>query len=102
MTNIQSIRNDYQHLYIDIAQYIWPFEFLELLATLEAIIYTAFPDVEQLKAVFDKVSKYVRSELDPNDDENKSIFKSLNAMQEELDSCETIYHMIGNVNEVKL
>ena len=65
--------NDLQRLYVDmykqIREYLWPFRIVEALADLEIACYKAFPDIDEVKKCFRRLSSEIKFQADKENDE---------------------------------
>ena len=98
--------NDLQRLYVDmykqIREYLWPFRIVEALADLEVACYKAFPDIDEVKKIFTRLSSEIRFQADKEEDED--LLKSLEKFQKFLDDedkIDGIYSKLNSVREVK-
>lgn len=62
------LQSAYNTLYDRIAKYIWPFNTIVTLADLEVIVYTAFPDLENINRLFKSLILELRSAADKDAD----------------------------------
>lgn len=98
--------NDLQRLYVDmykqIREYLWPFRIVEAIADLEIACYKAFPDIDEVKKNFTRLSSEIKFQADKEDDEE--LLKSIEKFQKFLDDEENmdgVYSKLDSVREVK-
>lgn len=93
----QDFRNTYQKFYNDVRQYLWPYNVIEEIATVQDDIFTAFIDIEQLRNDFRKLYKSIKEAIDEDEFLNKS-YKELSELIE--NEYENPYLKISRVEEV--
>lgn len=98
--------NDLQRLYVDmykqIREYLWPFRIVEALADLEIACYKAFPDIDEVKKCFPRLSSEIKFQADKEDDEE--LLRSIEKFQKFLDdegNMDGVYSKLDSVREVK-
>lgn len=98
--------NDLQRFYVDmyrqIREYLWPFRIVEALADLEIACYKAFPDIDEVKQCFRRLSSEIKFQADK--EENEDLLKSIDKFQKFLDdedNMDGVYSKLNSVREVK-
>ena len=99
MTSTKQLQNDYINMYSFIRNYIWDLNTVELLAELEALTFTSFPDVTKLKRIFGQMYLNMRDTLSIDDelsDEVNRYKDTLDAMNNEM------YMKLNSVKEANV
>lgn len=100
MTSYLEIARRYEDFYNEFRRYLWPYNVLEDLANVETGIYTAFTDVDKLKAYIERLKSPIKVLLKDTEDEKlKKTFDSLYKIISELTN-DNIYAYLRRVEEV--
>lgn len=96
MVSAKEIQNCYVNMYKQIRNYVWDFNTIDLLANLEAEIYSAFPDTSKLKSCFMRFKQCISDAL--KDDEE--LAQSVKHLEDSIDQASSIYCKLERVQEV--
>lgn len=95
----QEFRNIYENFYNAVRQYLWPYNVVERLAEAEEVIYTSFPDLEELKAKLYKLRDPIKEASEEFDDPDLSdLLEDMIELAEDADP-EQFYFAISRVEE---
>lgn len=93
----QDFRNIYEKLYDSMRRYLWPLATLEILADVEANIYSAFIDIPNLKLRLDALYKSIKEVMK----DDKELEKNYNQIVDLANEDEVgSYLRLPSVNEV--
>lgn len=96
MISSRDFQNRYEVFYDQMRQYLWSYDTLELLAQVEADIYSAFIDREKLASDFYKMSTSLKEVLKEDEDFQKAYDK----LRELIDSEEESgFYQLNKVTE---
>lgn len=90
------LQSAYVDLYTQVRKYIWEFAVVAMLADLEISVYQTFPDLPQVKLNFQKF----RSAVSETASEDEELQQVLSAFSEILESADSIYAKLFQVQEV--
>lgn len=97
MISSQEFRNKYEKFYDCMRMYLWPYDILEILADVEATIFSAFIDVPKLRLLLDKLEGQIKQNFEDDELLQKS-FNNIKKLVEDKD--EEIYLPLTRVKEV--
>lgn len=98
LVDIAELRRRYIALYTEVRRYIWPFDVVNDLVDIELECYQAFPDQEKLKYVFNKLRRYIESDIDLTED--KDLDSALRSFEELVNDNNLYYNNLRAVREV--
>ena len=96
MVSAKEIQNCYVNMYKQVRNYVWDFDTVELLANLEAEIYSTFPNIDKLKSYFIRFKQCVKDAS--KDDEE--LEQSIEHLEDSIDQASSIYCKLERVQEV--
>lgn len=102
MINSKEIQSLYNDFYIQIRKYIWPVATVELLADFEVECYKAFPDLQNLQRIFNRLRVDILSTAREDEEFKKMIDKIDQFISENAHkfSDDEIYYKLNRVQEV--
>lgn len=96
MINSADIQRCYNDLYSAMRRYIWNYNTVESLATLEVSVYLRCPDIYDIRNNFYKLKSIVRSSAVSD----KKLDESFDKFEEMINSDDSVYCMIKGLDEV--
>lgn len=96
MFNTLDIQRAYVDLYRSMRRYIWGFDVVEALASLEIAAYQTCPDLDNLHSKYNQLEYLVR----PIASDDEDLRKDLDNFNEVINSGDTTYAVLRQVNEV--
>ena len=97
MTSVTDLQIKYVDMDEHLRQYTWDFDTVESLAELEIDVYEAFPDIEKVKADFNKLYSNVKEYIE-DDEPLKNTIE--NFKKELFKKDTTFYFKLNQVKEV--
>lgn len=98
----QDFRNQYERFYAQMRKYLWNYQALKELAEIEANIYTAFIDIDKLRADFARLEKYTKEVCK----EDELFKKEFDRMSKLINKENDIYYarlpQVGEIHPEKL
>lgn len=96
MISAAELQNAYIKFYEQMRKYIWMFATVELLAELEVAVYSSFPDIDNIRRLYNSLWPDIRS-TSLEDEEFK---KAADAFNELIQTSDTFYSKLDRVSEV--
>ena len=96
MLSFNDFQRAYKDIYINMRNYIWGVDVVELLANLEVAVYDTFMDKQTVETYFHRL----RKAIDALRIDDEDLHKSLDDFQTLLDSDEELYAPLYRVAEV--
>lgn len=96
MLSFNDYQRAYRDIYVNMRNYIWGVDVVEILANFEVAVYDTFMDKATVQKYFSRLVRAITA-LDIDDDD---LQKSLDNFQKLLDSDEEIYAPLYKVNEI--
>lgn len=96
MLSYIELQTAYIDLYKQLRKYIWDFKTVEKLAELEVLVYQTFPDIDKVSAAFNSLKLDIRDTC-MSDEELQT---AETAFEDALNSADTLYAKLNQVNEV--
>lgn len=76
-------------MYTYLRNYIWGFDTVERLANLEIAVYSSFPDIDEIKSIFNTLYVDVKDVLD----EDEELAEAVNSFKELIESIEGDFYL---------
>lgn len=76
-------------MYTYLRNYIWGFDTVERLANLEIAVYSSFPDIDEIKSIFNMLYVDVKDVLD----EDEELAEAVNSFKELIESIEGDFYL---------
>lgn len=89
MSSSKQIQNEYINMYTYLRNYIWGFDTVERLANLEIAVYSSFPDIDEIKSIFNTLYVDVKDVLD----EDEELAEAVNSFKELIESIEGDFYL---------
>lgn len=96
MISSAELQRCYIDVYKELRKYIWSFEVVNQLVDVEIETFKAFPDMINLKKLFDLLKSSTESVV--KDDE--ALNKAMKAFEDKIDVEDTMYYLVEQVKEV--
>lgn len=97
MISALDLRRKYISFYENFRNYIWSFPVIEHLADLEIAIFSACPDIIEIRNILKIIKFDMRDALEEKDEDLDASFEELSDLADE---SEETYYKISQVNEV--
>ena len=97
MISSRDIQNSYINLYRNLRNYVWEFHTVELLAELEIAVYKSFPDIDEIRNIFNHLYQDVRDVM-RNDEDLRDSVESFKSIISQKDT--EFYFKLNQVKEV--
>ena len=96
----QDFRNSYEEFYMNIRNYLWPYDALKALAEVENDIFTAFIDFDLLQRDVDKLYSFIKDTMKEDKRLEKSFNEIYDLIQDSHEDDTKIYSFLRQVAEV--
>lgn len=86
----------YNRLYESLRNYIWSFDTATKIADLETTIYTTFPDLDNMKSIFNSLKRDVD---DAKISDDPDLVKNMKALEDAINNLDEVYAKLYQVKE---
>lgn len=94
------LQSAYNDLYTQLRNYIWDYETVVKIADLEVATYMAFPDIDNIKRAFSKLSVDIKDSDIYSDDEK--LQQALDEFDEKLQGADQLFYKLEVPQEVEV
>ena len=94
------LQSAYNDLYIKLRNYIWDYETVVKIADLEVATYMAFPDIDNIRRAFSKLSVDIKDSDIYSDDEE--LQQALDEFDEKLQGADQLFYKLEVPQEVEV
>ena len=94
------LQSAYNDLYTKLRNYIWDYETVVKIADLEVATYMAFPDIDNIKRAFSKLSVDIKDSDIYSDDEK--LQQALDEFDEKLQGADQLFYKLEVPQEVEV
>lgn len=94
------LQSAYNDLYTKLRNYIWDYETVVKIADLEVATYMAFPDIDNIKRAFSKLSVDIKDSDIYSDDEE--LQQALDEFDEKLQGADQLFYKLEVPQEVEV
>ena len=94
------LQSAYNDLYTQLRNYIWDYETVVKIADLEVATYMAFPDIDNIKRAFSKLSVDIKDSDIYSDDEK--LQQALDEFDEKLEGADQLFYKLEVPQEVEV
>lgn len=96
MLSSKDLQNAYVKLYKALREYIWEYRTVECIANLEIAVHTTFPDLTEIRKLFNSLNLDVRDAANGDED----LEAALTRFKELIEKDETLFAKLEKVSEV--